>query len=84
MLQSGIDVNGRDELGNTLLILVAQQGSKRIAKLLLRNRAAVNAQVHRKRSKKSRVLLTAHFRICMGTLHSTIRINTTIHRSRNT
>nr|CCA23760.1 conserved hypothetical protein [Albugo laibachii Nc14] len=44
MIRSGIDVDERDELGNTLLILVAQQGSKRLARLLLRNRATLNAQ----------------------------------------
>jgi ankyrin repeat protein len=39
-----IDVNTADEHGNTLLILAAQQGNKRMVKFLLRRGANMNAQ----------------------------------------
>lgn len=44
-LDGGVDVNARDNYGNTLFILVCQQGNKRLAKLLLRRRADMNLQV---------------------------------------
>ena len=40
----GIDVETRDEFGNTLLMLAAQTGSKRMCKILLRNGASLLAQ----------------------------------------
>ena len=41
-----IDVNAdRDERGNTLLLVAAQNGLKRIAKMLLRKGADINAVV---------------------------------------
>jgi ankyrin repeat protein len=39
-----VDVNTRDNHGNTLFILVCQQGNKRLAKFLLRRRADMNMQ----------------------------------------
>lgn len=39
-----IDLNTADEHGNTLLILAAQQGNKRMCKFLLRRGANINAQ----------------------------------------
>ncbi|KAF1319072.1 Acyl-coa-binding protein, partial [Globisporangium splendens] len=43
-LDSGADPNSRDNYGNTLSILVYQQGNKRLAKFLLRRRADMNLQ----------------------------------------
>ncbi|EGZ11379.1 hypothetical protein PHYSODRAFT_548948 [Phytophthora sojae] len=43
-LDQGVDVNMRDNHGNTLFILVCQQGNKRLAKFLLRRRADMNLQ----------------------------------------
>uniref|UniRef100_K3WNJ9 Uncharacterized protein n=1 Tax=Globisporangium ultimum (strain ATCC 200006 / CBS 805.95 / DAOM BR144) TaxID=431595 RepID=K3WNJ9_GLOUD len=43
-LDSGADPNSRDNYGNTLFILVCQQGNKRLAKFLLRRRADMNLQ----------------------------------------
>ena len=43
-LAEDIPVNTADEYGNTLLILAAQQGSKRMAKFLLRRGANINMQ----------------------------------------
>ncbi|KAG2510720.1 hypothetical protein BBO99_00007079 [Phytophthora kernoviae] len=44
VLDQGVDVNTRDNHGNTLFILVCQQGNKRLAKFLLRRRADMNLQ----------------------------------------
>jgi ankyrin repeat protein len=44
-LDSGCEVNARDNHGNTLFILVCQQGNKKIAKLLMRRHADMNLQV---------------------------------------
>ncbi|ETL27115.1 hypothetical protein F441_19824 [Phytophthora nicotianae CJ01A1] len=43
-LDQGVDVNTRDNHGNTLFILACQQGNKRLAKFLLRRRADMNLQ----------------------------------------
>ncbi|KAL3656439.1 hypothetical protein V7S43_018664 [Phytophthora oleae] len=43
-LDQGVDVNTRDNHGNTLFILVCQQGNKRLAKFLLRRHADMNLQ----------------------------------------
>ncbi|KAG7376179.1 hypothetical protein PHYPSEUDO_014138 [Phytophthora pseudosyringae] len=43
-LDQGVDVNARDNHGNSLFILVCQQGNKRLAKFLLRRRADMNLQ----------------------------------------
>ncbi|KAE9324708.1 hypothetical protein PF008_g17049 [Phytophthora fragariae] len=43
-LDQGVDVNTRDNHGNSLFILVCQQGNKRLAKFLLRRRADMNLQ----------------------------------------
>lgn len=43
-----MDVNARDAHGNSLLVLACQQGNKRLAKLLLRRHANINAQVGRR------------------------------------
>lgn len=43
-LEEEIPVNCSDEHGNTILILAAQQGSKRMCKFLLRRGADINAQ----------------------------------------
>ncbi|KAG6956735.1 hypothetical protein JG687_00010419, partial [Phytophthora cactorum] len=43
-LDQGVDVNARDNHGNTLFILACQQGNKRLAKFLLRRRADMNLQ----------------------------------------
>ena len=45
MLDANVDVNSRDDNGNTLMLVACQQGNKSIAKLLLRRGADVNAQV---------------------------------------
>ncbi|TYZ58648.1 hypothetical protein PybrP1_009235 [[Pythium] brassicae (nom. inval.)] len=44
-LDGGVDVNARDNYGNSLFILVCQQGNKRLVKFLLRRRADMNLQV---------------------------------------
>lgn len=44
VLDFGIDVDTKDEHGNTLLILCCQQGNKRMSKFLLRRGAFINAQ----------------------------------------
>jgi len=44
VLDEGIQIDTRDEYGNTLLILACQQGNKRMAKFLLRRGANINAQ----------------------------------------
>ena len=43
-MEEDIPINTADKHGNTLLILAAQQGSKRMVKFLLRRGADVNAQ----------------------------------------
>jgi hypothetical protein len=43
-LEEDISINTTDQYGNTLLILAAQQGSKRMCKYLLRRGANMNAQ----------------------------------------
>jgi hypothetical protein len=43
-LEEDIPINAADKYGNSLLILAAQQGSKRMCKFLLRRGADVNAQ----------------------------------------
>ena len=43
-LEEDIPVNCSDKFGNTLLLLAAQQGSKRMCKFLLRRGANINAQ----------------------------------------
>lgn len=43
-LDLGVKITEADENGNTLLIIAAQQGSKRIVKFLLRRGADINAQ----------------------------------------
>jgi len=44
MLRDGIDVNSRDELGNTALIAAAGQGHEDLVALLLSHGAEINAQ----------------------------------------
>eukprot|EP00814_Leptocylindrus_danicus_P018727 CAMPEP_0116019216 /NCGR_PEP_ID=MMETSP0321-20121206/9102_1 /TAXON_ID=163516 /ORGANISM="Leptocylindrus danicus var. danicus, Strain B650" /LENGTH=1201 /DNA_ID=CAMNT_0003489739 /DNA_START=464 /DNA_END=4069 /DNA_ORIENTATION=- len=44
VLDIGINVDTKDEHGNTLLILCCQQGNKRMSKFLLRRGAFINAQ----------------------------------------
>ena len=44
VLDEGVQIDTRDEYGNTLLILSCQQGNKRMAKFLLRRGATINAQ----------------------------------------
>jgi ankyrin repeat protein len=43
-LEEAIPINTADQFGNTLLILAAQQGSKRMCKFLLRRGANINLQ----------------------------------------
>jgi len=43
ILKSDVHVDVRDEYGNTPLIIAAQNGKKRLAKLFLRYRADINA-----------------------------------------
>jgi ankyrin repeat protein len=43
-LEEDIQINTADTFGNTLLILAAQQGSKRMCKFLLRRGANLNLQ----------------------------------------
>ena len=42
----GVDIDTADEYGNTLLLLTAQQGNKKLCKFLLRRGAYINAQNH--------------------------------------
>ena len=44
MLDRGVDIQKRDELGNTALIAAASEGHKELVTLLLSHRAEVNAQ----------------------------------------
>eukprot|EP01035_Chromulina_nebulosa_P016927 gene16927-22418_t len=44
MLNGGVPVDVRDEFGNTLLITAGQNGNKRVAKLLLKRGADINAR----------------------------------------
>ena len=44
--EGDIDIDTRDQHGNTLFILACQQGSKKLAKILLRRGAYMNAQNH--------------------------------------
>jgi hypothetical protein len=44
MLEGGLSANLRDEYGNTLLTVAAQNGNKRIAKICLRQGCNINAQ----------------------------------------
>ena len=44
MLETGISADVRDEYGNTLLTIAAQNGNKRIAKICLRRGCNINAQ----------------------------------------
>ncbi|TMW66984.1 hypothetical protein Poli38472_012100 [Pythium oligandrum] len=43
-LDGGVDINSRDNHGNSLFILVCQQGNKKIAKFLMRRHADMNLQ----------------------------------------
>ena len=43
-LEEEVPINTADQFGNTLLILAAQQGSKRMCKFLLRRGANINSQ----------------------------------------
>lgn len=60
-LDAGVDVNARDDHGNSLFILACQQGNKRLAKLLMRRHADLNLQVRGRRRPKAslRVGLTS-------------------------
>ena len=42
LLLQGVDVNSRDDNGNTILCIACQNGNKRIAKLALRYGADIN------------------------------------------
>ncbi len=42
----GVEVDTKDEYGNTLLILAGQQGNKKLCKFLLRRGSYINAQNH--------------------------------------
>lgn len=44
--EGDIDIDTRDQHGNTLFILACQQGSKKLAKFLLRRGSYINAQNH--------------------------------------
>ena len=44
VLDDGVQIDTKDEYGNTLLILACQQGNKRMAKFLLRRGALINSQ----------------------------------------
>lgn len=47
LLDRGIPLNVRDEYGNTLLIIACQNGNKKVAKLVLRRGADINARNHK-------------------------------------
>ncbi|CAM9236310.1 unnamed protein product [Ectocarpus fasciculatus] len=47
LLDRGIPINVRDEFGNTLLTIACQNGSKRVAKIVLRRGADINSRNHR-------------------------------------
>jgi ankyrin repeat protein len=47
MLDRGIPINVRDEYGNTLLTIACQNGSKRVAKIVLRRGADINSRNHK-------------------------------------
>ena len=42
--EEGLNINSKDEHGNTLLLLACQQGNKKMAKFLLRRGATLNIQ----------------------------------------
>jgi len=44
--EGDLDIDTRDQHGNTLFILACQQGSKKLAKFLLRRGSYINAQNH--------------------------------------
>ena len=44
LMDEGVKVDERDDKGNTMLLIAAQQGLKRISKFLLRRGADINAQ----------------------------------------
>jgi ankyrin repeat protein len=45
MLDEGVNINARDENGNTLFILACQQGNKGMCKFLMRRRCDTDLQV---------------------------------------
>lgn len=47
VLARGMPINIRDEWGSTLLIIACQNGNKRVAKLVLRRGADINARNHK-------------------------------------
>jgi ankyrin repeat protein len=47
LLDRGIPINVRDEYGNTLLTVACQNGSKRVAKIVLRRGADINSRNHK-------------------------------------
>jgi len=47
LLNKGMPVDVRDEWGNTLLTIACQNGNKRVAKLVLRRGANINARNHK-------------------------------------
>merc|ERR1712146_809154 len=47
LLEKGAPVDATDEFGNTPLVIAAQNGYKRMTKLLLRHNADINAQNNR-------------------------------------
>ena len=47
VLKRGMPINIRDEFGSTLLITACQNGNKRVAKLVLRKSADINARNHK-------------------------------------
>jgi hypothetical protein len=47
LLDKGIPLNVRDEYGNTILTIACQNGNKKVAKLVLRRGADINARNHK-------------------------------------
>lgn len=85
LLDEGVDVNAKDENGNSLLTVAAQNGLKRITKLLLRRGAGMNEVV---RQCKQRVCVfvfrvpsssCAHHNQSVRACLQNLRGNTALH-----
>ena len=60
-----MEVETQDEFGNTLLMLAAQTGSKRMCKIILRNGASLAAQNRRGQVCMQGCVRAAHMHGCV-------------------